>query len=213
MSKQFIMISLLSGITAALLCPAAASADSIFSHDSASDPYARGLYAKSTPLLLVGDVVKVKVREKSVANVDLGVAVKDDSKQDVEFNTGGFFKQLLNKATSIFGLGDANFESSTGFKSDGSTDRRVKMDAVVTALVVEKLESGNLVIEGRKRVRVNAEEQTMVVRGVINPRDLDNDLMIDSDLVADADIEYIGEGQLSKKSKPGFLSRVLDALI
>jgi flagellar L-ring protein precursor FlgH len=195
------------------VAPMDARADSIFSSDDEKDPYSNGLYAKSSPRLMVGDVVKVRIREKSVADVDMGVNTKDGSKQDVKFNTGGFFKQLLNKATSIFGLGDATYESSTEFKGDGTTDRKVKMDAMVTALVVDRLTSGNLVIEGRKRVKINAEEQTMVVRGVICPRDLDSDYMVDSDLVADAEIEYVGQGELSKKSKPGFLSRVLDAII
>jgi flagellar basal body L-ring protein FlgH len=52
----------------------------------------------------------------------------------------------------------------------------------------------------------------MVVRGVINPLDLDSKLTIDSDLVADVEIEYLGDGQLSKKTKPNFLSRLVDTV-
>lgn len=190
-----------------------AHADSLFSEDSETDPQAMGLYGKHLPRIEIGDIVKVKIREKSTANVDLGVNTKDESKQDMTVSkSGGLFGKLLGKALNLFSPGGINSDSKGEFKNSGSTDRSIKMDAVVTAMVTDRLESGSLVIEGRKNVKINAENQTVVVRGVIDPRDLDKERVIDSDLVADAEIEYIGEGQLSKKSKPGFFSRVLDVL-
>ena len=104
------------------------------------------------------------------------------------------------------------FESTRDFKDDGKTDRSVRLDAVVTAMVVDKLENGYVVIEGRKEVNVNDENQVMIVRGVADPRDIDKDRMIDSDHIADVEIDYIGEGQLSKQKKPGFLSRIFNQL-
>ena len=190
-----------------------ARADSLFSPDAESDPLGRGLYGIHLPQVGIGDVVKVKIREKSTASVDLAVSTKDQSKQDASLSKdGGLFGKLLGKALNLFSPGGLSSDSKGEFKDSGSTDRSMRMDAVVTALVIEKLESGMLVIEGRKSVRINAENQTVVVRGVLDPRDLDKDHMIDSDMVADAEIEYVGQGQLSKKTKPGFFSRILDAI-
>ncbi len=181
--------------------------------DEAAGEDGRGIYGLHLPKVEIGDVVKVKIREKSSATVDLAVNTKDESKQDMSISkSGGLFGKLLGKALDLFSPGDISSGSKGEFKDSGSTDRSMRMDAVVTALVIERLDSGMLVIEGRKNVKINAETQTVVVRGVLDPRDLDQDRMIDSDLVADAEIEYVGAGQLSKKSKPGFFSRVLDAL-
>ncbi|MCC7477578.1 flagellar basal body L-ring protein FlgH [bacterium] len=204
-------------ILLAILCWAALSgaarADSLLSVDNESDASKQGLYATHLPSVEVGEVIKVRIREKSTATVDLSVSTKDQSKQDVSLNKdGGLFGKLLGKALDLFSPGGISSDNKGEFKDSGSTDRSMRMDAVVTAMVVERLSSGMLVIEGRKNVKINAETQTVVVRGVIDPRDLDQERMIDSDLVADAEIEYVGAGQLSKKSKPGFLSRVLDVL-
>ncbi len=113
-------------------------------------------------------------------------------------------------ANKLLGEGTVSYDDSHEFKGDGKTDRSTRVDALVTALVVDKLDNGNLIIEGRKQVKVNAESQTLLVRGVVNPADIDSDMVVQSDMVADVEVEYIGEGQLTKRTKPGFLSRVVD---
>jgi len=187
-----------------------ALADSLFAPE-AVEAGDTGLYSKHPVVLEVGDIVKVRVREKTTADVELGLETKDESKQSVKAQSNGnLLRKLLGPVLDAIGVGDISYQNSGEFKDDGKTDRSVRLDAIVTALVVEKMENGYLIIEGRKQVKVNKEHQTMVVRGVIDPADLDADLIIDSDYVADVEIEYVGEGQLSKKTKPGFLSRVID---
>lgn len=189
-----------------------ARADSLFTGAQAGESGA-GLYGPHPVQLAVGDIVKVRVREKTSANVDLGLETKDSTSGSGSLKrSGGIFGRLLMPLYKILGQGELGYDVQTDFKDDGKTDRSTRLDGIVTALVVERLDSGNLVIEGRKQVLVNAEEQVLVVRGVIDPRDLDKDRMIDSDMVADAEMEFIGQGQLTKRSKPGFLSRVVDLL-
>jgi flagellar L-ring protein FlgH len=196
-----------------VLVPRWALADSLYTQPESNDPNAAGLYAPHPVPLEVGDIVKVRVREKSVADVQLGVSTKDQAKNSLTLDRqGGVFGRLLNPLLKLIGEGTVGYDSKHDFKDDGSTDRTVRMDGIVTALVTEKLDNGQLIIEGRKQVLINSENQTMVVRGVIDPRDLDMDRMIDSDLIADVEIQYLGEGQLTKRTKPNFLSRVLDAI-
>jgi flagellar L-ring protein precursor FlgH len=190
-----------------------ARADSLFAPEE-GDAHNAGLYGEHPPVLEVGDVIKVRVREKTVADVELAVDTKDSfqSTNKIARSADKLLGRVLQPFFQLLGTGDYSFTSDTQFKDDGSTDRTVRMDALVTALVVDKLDSGNLIIEGRKQVNVNAESQTLVVRGVIDPRDLDADHVIDSDYVADVEIEYLGEGRLSKRTKPGFLSRIIDLI-
>jgi flagellar L-ring protein precursor FlgH len=195
-----------------LIAPGLAHADSLY-NAADSGKNGAGLYEAHPVQLSVGDIVKVRVREKTTADVQLGLESKDSTKGSGSVTrTGGIFGRLLMPLYKVLGQGELGYDVKTDSKDDGKTDRSTRLDGIVTALVVEILDSGNLVIEGRKHVLVNAEEQVLVVRGVISPRDLDKQRMIDSDLVADAEIEFIGKGQLSKRSKPGFISRVVDML-
>jgi len=191
-----------------------ALADSLFSQpDRGEDPTAAGLYAKHPVILAEGDTVRIRVREKSTGDVENSVDTKDESKQDVSLGrTGGLLGRVFSPFLKLLGQGDLSYKNKNEFKDDGSTERSVRMDSVVTALVVGVLDNGCVLIEGRKKVTLNNESQTLIVRGTLNPRDLDKDLVVDSERIADVEIEYVGEGQLSKRSRPGFLSRVVDFL-
>jgi flagellar L-ring protein precursor FlgH len=188
-----------------------ARADSLF---DAGKPGARdaGLYAKIAPDLKPGDVVKIHITEDTTANVTADSHTKDQDTEKTSFSNTGLLGRLLHPVLSLLGGGNQSYDNEGEFKGNGTTDRQTKLQGTVTALVADKLDNGNLIIEGRKRVHINNEEQTMVVRGVINPLDLDSKLTIDSDLVADVEIEYLGDGQLSKKTKPNFLSRLVDTV-
>lgn len=194
-----------------VLITGTALADSLYESD-VEDIHAAGLYGKHPPVLEVGDIVKVKIREKTSADVELSVDTKDSfsSTNKITRSAEKLLGRVLQPVFDLLGTGDFTHDSETQFKDDGSTDRSSRLDALVTALVVDKLASGNLIIEGRKQINVNDERQTMIVRGVIDPRDLDSDHVIESDYIADVEIEYVGEGKLSKRTKPGFLSRIVD---
>jgi len=193
------------------LLAAPARADSLYAKDT-DDTYQVGLYGEHDPILEIGDIVKVKIQERTTADVELSVDTKDSYTNTAKVTRGAekLLGRVLEPVFDLLGTGEFSHDASSQFKDDGETDRTVRLEAIVTALVVDKLESGNLVIEGRKAVLVNKESQTMIVRGVIDPADLDTERVIESDMIADVEIEYVGEGQLSKQTKPGFLSRVID---
>jgi flagellar L-ring protein FlgH len=200
-------------LAAAWLLAGAAWADSLYDNPQQvkEDPQAAGLYGEHPVLLEIGDILKVQVRERTVADVSLGVNSKDESKLSAKYGANGnLLGRLLTPFYKLLGEGDVSYDDKHEYKGDGKTDRSTKVDALVTAMVVDKLDNGNLVIEGRKQVKVNAESQTLVVRGVVNPSDIDGKMTVESDMVADVEVEYIGEGQLTKRTKPGFLSRVVD---
>lgn len=188
---------------------AQARADSLFDPANA-DSRDSGIYARLAPDVNKGDIVKVRIREQTRADVNTTAQTKDEDSEKTGASRTGLLGRLLTPVFNLLGTGTQDYSNEGEFKGDGKTTRDARLSGTVTALVVDKLDNGNLIIEGRKRVRVNGEDTTMVVRGLIDPRDLDSRLTIDSDLVADVEIEYLGEGQLSKKTKPNWLSRVVD---
>ena len=80
----------------------------------------------------------------------------------------------------------------------------------MTARVVDLLANGNMIIEGNREVRVNAENQLITLTGIIRSRDISSENIILSTYIADARISYSGSGVLNDRQRPGWLSRILD---
>ena len=100
--------------------------------------------------------------------------------------------------------------STSKFSSTGETKRENTVTATLAARVVSVLPGGVMQIEGAREVKVNNENQILVVRGLIRAKDVQPDNSIESSSIADAHIEYYGQGVLGDKQKPGWLTRLLD---
>jgi flagellar L-ring protein precursor FlgH len=100
--------------------------------------------------------------------------------------------------------------SSNSLTGKGTTSRDSELQARITARVVEVLPNGNLNIEGKRRLAVNAEDQYIVISGTVRPEDITSDNVISSQYIADAKISYTGKGVVDDKMRPGWLTRVVD---
>jgi flagellar L-ring protein precursor FlgH len=150
--------------------------------------------------------VTVKIVESASAQQSSNVATNKQASLG-----GGVGQGTFNAANSVpnvsYGVG-----GSEGFTGGGTSARSGTIITTVTARVVSVLDSGNLVIEGRKSLKVNEEKQHIYVRGVIRIGDVGRDNVVLSSSISDAQIMYEGHGPLSEKSKPGFVTRLLDWL-
>jgi len=98
------------------------------------------------------------------------------------------------------------------FDGNGSTSRKDNLSATITARVVDILANGNLVIEGRRNVRVNSEDQVIVLKGMVRQRDISPDNTVNSGMIADARIVYSGNGVISDRQNPGWLANMIDTV-
>jgi len=148
----------------------------------------------------VGDVVTILVNESTSAtqrsNTDLSQA---------ETLNSGTGTGIVGKFLEAFGI-----EASDAYKTDGRTRSSGLLTTTVSAEVVEVLPNGNLVIEARRSLVVNNETQTMVLSGVIRPRDITRNNIIPSTKIANAQIRYEGKGPIARRQKPGILNKIFD---
>lgn len=103
-----------------------------------------------------------------------------------------------------------NADTSSKYDGSGSTTRKENLNATITAEVVDVLPNGNLRIEGRRNVKVNHEDQIIVLEGMVRPRDITADNLVNSTFIADARITYTGKGVISDRQQPGWLMGLLD---
>jgi flagellar L-ring protein precursor FlgH len=106
-----------------------------------------------------------------------------------------------------------NLNSSQSLNGQGSTTRSTTITATLSARVTHVLPNGYLVLEGTKEVLVNSEHQTVTVRGVIRPADLQGNT-ITSNQIAQMEIKIDGKGVVNDAiHRPNILYRILLGLL
>jgi flagellar L-ring protein precursor FlgH len=65
-------------------------------------------------------------------------------------------------------------------------------------------------IEGRRSVKVNNEEQIIILEGTVRPKDINHENMVSSTHIADARITYSGDGIITDRQQPGWLFTFID---
>lgn len=101
-------------------------------------------------------------------------------------------------------------DSENSFSGTGTTVRKDKLIATVSAKVVEVYPNGNMVIEGRREVTINNEKQYIMLSGIIRQKDISPDNVVISTTIADAKIILAGKGIITDKQNPGWGHRVYD---
>jgi len=189
------------GLAFALAVAGPASAQSLWPGDEAVSPIADTVARRR------GDVVTILIREvQAVEN-------EEESKQNR--------KTSLSAKIDAFGIKPNAFDlpmklaevsSEKGFEGSATYDKEGRFEARISAVVVDVQPNGNLVVEGRRRIRIDNEVKTIKVAGIVRPLDLNGSNVVLSENVANASIDYVGDGPLTRATTRGFFGRLFDAV-
>jgi flagellar L-ring protein precursor FlgH len=156
----------------------------------------------------VGDLVFIDVVEVSTATVSSSASRSRDS--GTVAGLSGGIGALPSPGTAvagvIVGLGQRKFEG------EGSTRRQSSLRSRITARVVEVLPNGDLRIEASKLVKINKEDETLSLSGIVRQRDVSADNAIFSTAVGDLKLALNGKGVASADNQPGWLFRLIDKI-
>lgn len=159
-----------------------------------------------------GDIITIVVSETASASKQANT----DTKRSTAINAGmpdfmGLEKAgILKNNMDLTKLINANVDSK--YTGAGSTSRKENLSATISAKVIDVLPNGNLLIEGRRNIKVNNEDQEMILEGVVRQRDIGTDNTVNSIYVADAKISYSGRGIISDRQSPGWLMNIVDKI-
>ncbi|MCX5855187.1 MAG: flagellar basal body L-ring protein FlgH [Deltaproteobacteria bacterium] len=159
----------------------------------------------------VNDIVTIIVDESSSGQNKAST----NSSRDTKTNAGisallGIDTSILNANPSMGPSISVGGTTANSLKGTGDTSRGGTLQARITAKVVRVLDNGNLLLEGRRQMTLNEEDQFIVITGIVRPEDITADNLVSSSQIADARIVYTGNGVLHDKQRPGWLTRILD---
>ncbi len=158
-----------------------------------------------------GDIITIVISETASASKQANTGTSRDSSISagapglLGLENTGLFKNNFADLAKIL-----NASTSSSFKGAGSTSRQENLNATITARVIDVMANGNLLIEGRRNIKVNEEDQIIILEGTVRTRDIAQDNTVNSIYVADARISYSGRGIISDRQSPGWLMNILD---
>lgn len=155
------------------------------------------------------DLVTVVVsdRASAVARGSTSTSRKSNAKSAVTSLAG-----VLPGTSALPNLAALGGESK--LDGQGETSRETVLTTTLTSRVTHVLPNGFLVLEGNKEVLVNSERQTVTVRGICRPQDLNQFNQIRSDRLAELEVRVNGKGVVGDAvRRPFVLYRILLGLL
>ena len=145
----------------------------------------------------IGDVVTVVITE--VASVSAHAQTRAAKGESAGAN-------LLQRDGEVQ-LADIGFQSQ--FTGGGQIERSGTLLARLSVTIDSVDANGNFLVSGEQLIVINNEKQRIRLSGVVRPDDVAADNTVPSWRVAGADIQLLGKGLLTKRSSPGWITRLL----
>jgi flagellar L-ring protein precursor FlgH len=102
-----------------------------------------------------------------------------------------------------------NASSSEQLKGAGSIAANSNLSTSLTGQVVSVLPNGNLVVEAQRLYHINGQHDTVIVRGVVRPGDINSGNTILSTQLMNLEVELKGKGLVSDGTRgPNLLTRI-----
>ena len=173
---------------------------SLFSEDAANLELSSDFKASR-----VGDLLFITVIESNTASVSSNAKNSRDAGPvpNAVMNAIPFPAEAAGVPGVITALGTRQFTGS------GTTGRQSTITAGIAARVVEVLPNGDLKIAAEKLIKINKEDETLTLTGIVRRRDLLQDSAIPSTSIADLKVKLNGKGVASENNGPGWLARIL----
>jgi flagellar L-ring protein FlgH len=154
-----------------------------------------------------GDLITVLISENQDVSNQESSNLKRETNLDYALLNFDVKPDAFNTLPRVAGEGDDELKGTANYEKKGEFTARL------TAIVVDVLPNGNLVINGRREIRVDQETKVLDITGIVRRYDLKANNTIESELVADARVSYVGQGPLTDATNRKGLGKVIfDAL-
>ena len=139
-----------------------------------------------------GDLVTIVISENQDVRNEESSDLSTQKGLDYQLTAFDLKPNMFSTLPSVQSGTEDTFRGSANYEKTGTFSARM------TAVVVDKLPNGNLVVNGRREIRVDNEVKVIEFSGVVRRFDIDTDNTVQSELVADARITYTGTGPMTR---------------
>lgn len=165
----------------------------------------------------VGDIVTVLVAESTIIDNDEASTTKNSNSASGTINNQKFARGIISALktgrNAKFDVRPENSLSMTyknDFSGKGTYDSKRSVNLMLTAMIVEVLDNGNLVLEGKRDIEVNKEKYTLKLTGIARPIDITTSNTINSSQLSNVNFGLEGKGWLTRAGKKGWFNRLKD---
>ncbi len=160
-----------------------------------------------------GDLITILVQESTSVSEKNKTTAKRDNTLSAAVNMLPYSSEIVQSAgNSSNRLPAVSAESSKNFQGQGDYEATGEVKATITGRVLDVLDNGNLLIEGRRAVRVNNDTKTILITGIIRTSDIRSDNTVLSEKLHNFQVSIVGEGPLTRSQSEGFLGQIADIL-
>lgn len=164
--------------------------------------------------LKVHDLVQIIVQEQSQITSKGTNNVTRDSELDAKVNN---FVKLNFAKLKLQGLQpsitpEINLSGIRSFQGQGEVDRADSFTARITAEVVDVKPNGTAVLQARKRIKTDEEEQQFILTGTCRVEDITADDTITSTQLYDLELQKNHKGDVRQATKRGTIGKLLDVI-
>lgn len=165
------------------------------------------LYKSNPWAFLAGDQRASEVGDIVLVNVVQQAEARDSSRHSRGKSSA------IGATINVPGLSEgADVDFGRRFDGQGEVRRSQSFVTYLSMKIIDVLPNGNFIVQGSQALSINGERSIVRIRGEIRPIDISSKNMIHSFRIADAEIEFEGQGWVTKGSKPGLFDRVFDFL-
>jgi len=194
------------------LLPFSAHAESLFrsgiSYQTNQAYTPRSLFAVPRPTN-IGDMLTIQINQNTAVAFQNTTSL--DQQKSIDDNGPGIYNNFIKR---VLGISQA-LPSMNGLVKDNSSTLTAKTQKAftytdsVTVQVVQVLPNGNLVVQGKKTIMANNEQQDLLVSGIVNPYYINSTNIIASEKVADLQMSVSGRGMMSRPLSDGLSSKYM----
>ena len=144
----------------------------------------------------VGDLVTISIAQNLASTSTGNVATSRN------FSASSGITALPGKLKTA---GVANLFSPTSAQAlagKGQATTTTALTTTLTGRVVALLPGGTLVIEAERQIMMNDQRETVILRGLVRPGDMDATNTVSSNSVGDLEVEVKGKGVISESTRP-----------
>lgn len=168
--------------------------------------------APQPKMLKKHDLIQIIIREQASAtskgNTDASKETELDAQLSAYVKLSGLNLQAMNPADP-FRLAGTSLQD---FKADATRTREDSFVTRIGAEVMDVKPNGTLVVQARKRIKLDEEEQEYVLSGICRVDDIGPDNTVLSTQLHDLDLVQTTKGVIKDTNSRGFLTKLLAKL-